>query len=95
MCMFDFLKTASRVFVVLAIVCTILLIPVFIYLHDYQLEFSLNKHPIVMLCVLGLLILQPISFAMLAGITRVLEKKLFRYDLKIHKKIKDVESKQS
>lgn len=85
--MFDFLKTLSKVFVALAIISTILLIPVLAYLHDYQLEFSLNKHPVVTICVVGSLILQPITFAILAAATRAMEKKLFDHDLEIHKKM--------
>ena len=85
--MFAFLKTISKVFVALAIISTMLLIPVLVYLHDYQLEFSLDKHPIVTICVVGLLILQPITFAILAAATRALEKNLFDHDLEIHQKM--------
>ena len=84
--MFDVLKTASKVFVALAIISGLLLIPVFAYLHDYQLEFDLNKHPVIAICIVGLLILQPIVFASLAVLTSKLNKALFAYDLNLHKK---------
>ena len=93
--MFDLLKTISRIFIVLAIVSTILLVPVFAYLHDYQLTFSLDKHPIIMLCISGLLILQPFSFMLLAVLTRGLAKTFFRYDLGIDKRIKDYCKKET
>ena len=93
--MFDCLKTMSRVFVVLAIISTLLLIPVVVYLHDYQLEFDLNKHPVVMFSILGLLISQPISFICLAVLTRGLAKTFFRYDLGIDKRIKDYCKKET
>lgn len=93
--MFDFLKTASRIFVILAIVSTILIIPVLAYLHGYQLRFSLNKHPFITFCIIGLLMLQPISFICLAVLTRNLRKNLFDYDLETFKRIKDIAKKET
>lgn len=93
--MFDFFKTMSRIFAVLAIISALLLIPVVVYLHDYQLEFDLNKHPVVMLSILGLLILQPFVFICLAVLTRSIAKNLFDYDLNIEKRIKDYCKKET
>lgn len=93
--MFDYLKTMSRVFAAFAIISTVFLIPVLAYLHDYQLEFFLDKHPIIMLCILGLLMFQSISFMLLAVLTRGLAKTFFRYDLGIDKRIKDYCKKET
>ena len=89
--MYCFLKNISRTFLMLAAVSMVFLIPVFVYLHDYLLEFDFNKNPVVLVCILGLLILQPVSYIFLAVFMRKLEKQLFALDLEVTKKNRNAE----
>ena len=90
--MYGFLKNISRTFLILAAVSTVFLIPVFAYLHDYLLEFNFDKNPVVLVCILGFLILQPVSYIFLAVFMRKLEKRLFVLDLEVSKKNRNKEN---
>ena len=87
--MFDHLRKMSKVFTVLAIINAVLVIPVLAYLHDYQFDFFLHKHPIITFCIVVLLLFHTISFTVMAVLTKGLAETFFQYDLLVQERIKE------
>lgn len=91
--MFSFLKSISKKLVIFGIISMVFVLFVTVYLGSYAHGFDLERHPFLVLSIMGMLFFQPISFLYLAAIIRRLERNLVDYDVEVSRRIKEIKEK--